>query len=275
MKNKIDNIVIVRGGGDLATGVIHKLHKSKINVLILETEKPTAIRRTVSFCNAVFEGSMEVEGVKCELAKDLDSIYQIFERGNIPLMIDEKCEILEDIKPIALIDAIIAKKNLGTKIDMAPVTIALGPGFEAGKDVLAVIETKRGHDLGRILYSKSAAENTGIPGEIKGHSKDRVIHANETGIINNISQIGDYVKKDQVIATIGDKNVYATIEGVLRGIIHDDMYVKHGLKIADIDPRKEEVENCYKISDKARCIAGGVLEALINISYDKGIKLYK
>lgn len=270
----MDNIVIVRGGGDIATGVIHKLHKSKIKVLILETEKPTAIRRSVSFCNAVFENIMEVEGVKCELANNLEDVEKIFDKGNIPLLIDEDCSLLNKIKPIALIDAIIAKKNLNTKIDMAPITIALGPGFEASKDVLAVIETKRGHDLGRILYSGFAARNTGIPGEIKGYSKERVIHASTCGTIKNISEIGDYVTKGQIIAKIEGEEVLATIDGILRGIIYDGMYVKKGLKIADIDPRKEEIENCYKISDKARCIAGGVLEALMSMSYDKGIKIF-
>ena len=150
----MDNIVIVRGGGDLASGVIHKLHRCNIKVLVLECEHPTAIRRTVSFCNAVFENEMEVEGIKCRLAKNIDEIKRIFEDGDVPLIIDEKCEILDEIKPIALIDAIIAKKNIGTNKNMAPITIALGPGFYAGKDVDAVIETKRGHNYIRRLCSK-------------------------------------------------------------------------------------------------------------------------
>lgn len=164
----MDNIVVVRGGGDLATGVIHKLHRCNIKVVVLECKHPTAIRRTVSFCNAVFENEMVVEGVKCRLASNIEEIYQILEDGDIPLIIDEKCEMLSQIKPVALIDAIIAKKNIGTNIDMAPITIALGPGFEAGKDVHAVIETKRGHNLGRIIYDGFAAKNTGVPGDIKG-----------------------------------------------------------------------------------------------------------
>ena len=271
----MDNIVVVRGAGDLATGVIHKLRRCNIKVVALEVSHPTAIRRTVSFCNAVFEGEMLVEGVKCILAKDVDEVQNILKKGDIPLVVDEKCEVLKSIKPMAVIDAIIAKKNIGTKIDMAPITIALGPGFEAGKDVDAVIETKRGHDLGRVLYSGFAAKNTGIPGNINGYSKERVIHSPVEGIINNISKIGDYVKKGQVITTVDDTNIYATLEGILRGIIYDKSYVKKGLKIADIDPRKEELENCYKISDKARCIAGGVLEALLNMCADKDINLFK
>lgn len=270
----MDNIVVVRGGGDLATGVIHKLHRCNIKVVVLECEHPTAIRRTVSFCNAVFENEMVVEGVKCRLAYNIEEIYQILEDGDIPLIIDEKCKIIKDIKPVAVIDAIIAKKNIGTSIDMAPITIALGPGFEAGKDVHAVIETKRGHNLGRIIYEGFAAKNTGIPGEIKGYSKERVIHSPCEGIINNISEIGDYVEQNQIIATVGNENVYASLSGILRGIIYDKTYVKKGLKIADIDPRKEELQNCYKISDKARCIAGGTLEALLNMCSTKNIKIF-
>ena len=254
----MDNIVIVRGGGDLASGVIHKLHRCNIKVLVLECEHPTAIRRTVSFCNAVFENEMEVEGIKCRLAKNIDEIKRIFEDGDVPLIIDEKCEILDEIKPIALIDAIIAKKNIGTNKNMAPITIALGPGFYAGKDVDAVIETKRGHNLGRIIYEGYAAKNTGIPGDIK-----------------DISHIADYVEKGQIIAKVGSENVYASLSGILRGIIYDKTYVKKGLKIADIDPRKEELQNCYKISDKARCIGGGVLEALLNMCFIKNIKIFQ
>lgn len=271
----MNNIVVVRGGGDLATGVIHKLHRCNIKVVVLECSHPTAIRRTVSFCSAVFEKNMEVEGEKCILANDIDEVYEILENRNIPLIIDENCKIIESIKPVAVIDAIIAKKNLGTKINMAPITIALGPGFEAGKDVHVVIETKRGHNLGRIIYNGFAMKNTGIPGDIEGYSKERVIYAPKEGFINNISKIGDYVIKGQVIATIDKTDVYATIDGVLRGIIYDKTYVKKGLKIADIDPRKEEIQNCYKISDKARCIAGGVLEALINMSFMKNINLFE
>ena len=270
----MDNIVVVRGGGDLATGVIHKLHRCNIKVVVLECEHPTAIRRTVSFCNAVFENEMVVEDVKCRLAYNIEEIYQILEDGDIPLIIDEKCKIIKDIKPVAVIDAIIAKKNIGTSIDMAPITIALGPGFEAGKDVHAVIETKRGHNLGRIIYEGFAAKNTGIPGEIKGYSKERVIHSPCEGIINNISEIGDYVEQNQIIATVGNENVYASLSGILRGIIYDKTYVKKGLKIADIDPREEELQNCYKISDKARCIAGGTLEALLNMCSTKNIKIF-
>ena len=271
----MNNIVIVRGGGDLASGVIHKLHRCNIKVLVLECEHPTAIRRTVSFCNAVFENEMEVEGIKCRLAKNIDEIKRIFEDGDIPLIIDEKCEILDEIKPIALIDAIIAKKNIGTNKNMAPITIALGPGFYAGKDVDAVIETKRGHNLGRIIYEGYAAKNTGIPGDIKGYSKERVIHSPAEGVINNISHIADYVEKGQIIAKVGSENVYASLSGILRGIIYDKTYVKKGLKIADIDPRKEELQNCYKISDKARCIGGGVLEALLNMCFIKNIKIFQ
>lgn len=271
----MENVVLVRGAGDIATGVIHKLHRCNIKVVAVETEFPTAIRRTVSFCNAVFEKTMEVEGVTCRLVETVEEIEKVLAEGDVPLIIDKDLTILDKIKPSAVIDCIIAKKNLGTKIDMAPITIALGPGFEAGKDVAAVIETKRGHDLGRIIYKGFASANTGVPGVIKGYSKERVIHSPAEGTINNINKIGDFVRKGEIIATVDGVEVYATLDGILRGIIYDKSQVTKGLKIADIDPRKEEFENCYKISDKARCVAGGTLEALLEMSCRYKVNVFK
>ncbi len=266
--------VLVRGAGDLATGTIVKLHKSGIRVFAVECEKPSAIRRQAALCEAVYDGSATVEGVICRKITDLNDIERCFERCEVPLLVDEKLECLKKIKPVAVIDAIIAKKNLGTTMDMAFVTIALGPGFVAGEDVHAVIETQRGHNLGRVIYRGSAAPNTGIPGIIAGESVKRVIHSPATGEIKHLVNIGEIVNEGQEIAIINDTPVIATLDGVLRGLIREGYYVTKGMKIADIDPRKEQKENCTTISDKARCIAGGVLEAVIHLSNEQGVKLF-
>ena len=285
-----DKMILVRGGGDLATGVIHKLHQSGYQVLILECDRPSAIRRHVAFCEAVYDGTAEVEGVVCRRITENDIRTQCrkcWVQGEIPLLTDTHGKHIRELEPEAVIDAILAKKNLGTSRDMAPLTVGLGPGFTAGEDVDYVIETMRGHNLGRIIKKGSALPNTGVPGLIAGIGKERVIHSPAAGNMKNICQIADLVEKDQVIAMVGDTPVKATISGVIRGLIRDgyneevdklraaktdgkkwlirDGYpVFEGMKIADIDPRAEQKKNCFTISDKARCIAGGVLEVLLS-----------
>lgn len=261
---KQNNIVVVRGGGDLASGVIHRLYRSGYKVLILESEKPTAIRRMVSFCEAVYDGEAFVEGVLSHRITDLSMCGEVWAAGEIPLMVDEEGRSIQALHPAAVVDGILAKKNLGTTREMASVTIGLGPGFEAGEDVDVVIETMRGHDLGRIIEEGCAFPNTGIPGTVAGVSKERVIHSPAEGVIKAQAKIADLVEKGQVLAHVGGVPVYASVTGVLRGIIRDGYPVKKGMKIADIDPRKEEKQNCYTISDKARCIAGSVLEVLLS-----------
>lgn len=256
-------MVIVRGGGDLATGTICMLHQCGYDVLVLETGQPTAIRRKVSFSEAVYDGSTVVESVVCRRVETETQIAQAWKEGEIPLLIDPAGEWIRKMHPQAVIDAILAKKNLGTSKEMAPLTIALGPGFEAGRDVDYVIETKRGHRLGRVIAHGTAIPNTGVPGLIGGYGAERVIHAPATGEIHTLAQIGELVKKGQRLAEIGETGVYAAFDGVLRGMIRDGFAVTTGLKIADIDPRAQEQENCTTISDKARCIAGGVLQALL------------
>lgn len=263
-----ENLVIVRGGGDLATGTIYKLHQCGYHVIVLETDSPSAIRRHVAFSEAVYQKRMAVEGVEALLAQDVEEALRITKEGKVAILADPKAETLKSIQPAVLVDAILAKKNLGTTKEMAPTTIALGPGFEAGVDVDAVIETMRGHNLGRVLWTGSAYPNTGVPGVIGGFGKERVIHAKIQGILRNQCEIGNIVEKGQMIAWIenGTKKypVKAPIPGVLRGLIRDGFAVTPGFKIADIDPRIGEKENCFTISDKARCIAGGVLEAILS-----------
>lgn len=255
--------IVVRGGGDIASGTIQKLYRSGFKVVVLEVEKPTAIRRNVAFSDAIYNGETEVEGIKAIKVSSIDEIKEAHKNKFIPIIVDENASIIKELKPLAVIDAILAKKNLGTNKEMAPITIALGPGFEAGVDVDVVIETMRGHNLGRLIFSGFAKPNTGVPGEIGGFSKERVIYSEANGKIKNISKIGDIVEKNQVLAYIGDIEVLAPISGLLRGIIKDGTEVSKGLKIGDVDPRLKEVENYTTISDKARNIGGGVLEALL------------
>jgi xanthine dehydrogenase accessory factor len=257
------NVIVVRGGGDLASGVIHRLYRSGYRILVLESKRPSAIRREVSFCDAVYDETSVVEGVVCRRIAKVQECRDVWEAGEIPLLTDEDGSAVSVLKPAAVVDAILAKRNLGTSREMAPLTIALGPGFEAGKDVDFVVETKRGHDLGRIIEEGYAFANTGVPGMVGGVSKERVIHSPAAGMIRNLAQISDSVEKGQILAVVGETPVKATITGVLRGIIREGYEVFEGMKIADIDPRREETKNCYTISDKARCIAGSVLEILL------------
>ena len=271
-----EDIIVVRGGGDIASGTIHKLHRCGFKVVILEIEKPSAIRRTVCFSEAIYEGQSIIEGLVCKKANDLGEVYTILNKKNIPIIIDPLGKLIKELKPFVVIDAILAKKNMGTTKDMAPITIGLGPGFLAGKDVHIVIETMRGHNLGRIIEQGYAMANTGIPAVVNGVGKERVIYSPIIGNISNVKKIGDMVEKGEVIATIiNDKNIIevkASIDGILRGIIRDKSKIKKGLKIADIDPRIEEVENSYTISDKARTIAGSVLEAILYLKENYKIK---
>ena len=264
MKKK--DLIVVRGAGDLATGTIHRLKKAGFRLLVLEAEHPAAIRRQVSLCEAVYEGEATVEGLRAVRIEALAQAEEVWNQNAVPVLVDPKGESIAQARPDVLVDAILAKKNLGTTKDMAPLTIGLGPGFCAGEDVNVVIETKRGHNLGRIIRQGSTYPNTGIPGIIGGYGAERVIHAPAAGRMKNRSKIGDIVEAGQVLAVIegedGSTEVSATIDGLLRGLIRDDYPVTKGFKIADIDPRKEELANCFTISDKARCIAGSVLEVI-------------
>ncbi|MFR5463169.1 MAG: selenium-dependent molybdenum cofactor biosynthesis protein YqeB [Agathobacter rectalis] len=305
-------LIICRGAGDLATGIIHRLHRAGHRVIALETDYPAAIRRQVSFCEAVYDGSAAVEGVTARLVPaladaetdteiysgindtpaahiasekwDSSDIEAVLEAGEVPLLIDPKGESIALLKPDVVVDAIIAKKNLGTTIDMAPLVIGVGPGFTAGQDVHLVIESMRGHNLARIITDGMAQPNTGVPGNIAGFTSERVIHAPAAGYIHDVRKIGDIVQKGDEIARIyPDKESYdnalseyvpvnATITGIIRGLIREGYYFRKGFKIADIDPRESELTNCFTISDKARSIAGSVLEAVS--AFEHGVKIY-
>ena len=253
------DIVVIRGGGDIATGIIQKFCRSGFKLLVLETEKPSAIRRSVALCEAVYTGYAVVEDVSCTRIEALSELETCYEQGTVPILVDPKGLSIMQLKPAAIIDAILAKHNMGTHKDMAPVTIGLGPGFCAGEDVSAVIETKRGHDLGRLILKGFAQPNTGLPGEIGGKSTQRVIHAPITGELRHLRQIGDILEAGESICEISGEAVKAPFKGLLRGLIRDGFQVSRGLKIADIDPRLDVNWCC--ISDKARCLGGAALEA--------------
>ena len=264
---KKSDLIIVRGAGDLATGTIHRLKKSGFHLLVLETDHPAAIRRQVALSEAVYSGSTCVENVEAVWIESVEQMRQVWEEGKVPVLVDPKGESIRLLKPKVVVDAILAKKNLGTTRDMAPLTIALGPGFTAGVDVDLVVETKRGHRLGRIIREGAAIPNTGVPGVIGGYGAERVIHAERAGVFRNVCAIGDIVSAGETIAEIetpdGTRTPVTTrIEGILRGLLRDGYPVTPGFKVADVDPRREELENCFLISDKARCIAGSVLELI-------------
>lgn len=260
-KNILDDIVIVRGGGDLATGVIQKFYRAGIRTLVLETPRPTAIRRTVALCEAVTNGSASVEDMAARLIEKADDCARIWDKGEIPVLVDPDGKSIGVLKPVCVIDAILAKKNLGTTQSLAPIVLALGPGFSAPRDAHAVIETMRGHSLGTLIFSDCALPDTGTPGLIAGRSAERVLCAPCDGVVLNLRTIGDVVNEGDAIFEVGGNIVTAPFCGVLRGLISDGSQVTRGFKTADIDPRLDS--DCHTISDKARCLGGAALEGYL------------
>jgi len=293
--------VIVRGGGDIATGTIWALRRAGYPVLVLESDAPSAIRRTVSLSEAVYEGRASVEDLTVQLAENLDQAQYLLFQDQIALMVDPDGHSIRDIINTeekysewdtglttlegggrhlfltAVVDAILAKKNTGTTKDMAPFVIALGPGFTAGEDCDVVIETMRGHSLARPITQGSALPNTGIPGMIAGHAQDRVLHSPADGILHAGVHIGDLVQEEQTICTVMPQDaseeipVKAPFGGLVRGMIRDGFHVTKGFKIADVDPRQDEHENCFTISDKARAIGGAVVQELTGFAARRAV----
>lgn len=258
-------IVLVRGAGDLATGTIVRLSRSGFLVAALETEKPTAVRRGVALSEAVYEGEAEVEGVSARSVGDARELLEIVAPGLVPVLVDPDCSSLAALRPIALVDAIVAKRSIGTSALMAPIVVALGPGFSAGVDAHAVVETNRGHDLGRVLWKGSAEPDSGVPGLIGGFGAERVLRAEIAGKLRAMRAIGDIVQAGEPVFALegGERRVVVSrIGGIVRGILRDGFPAWVGLKAADVDPRARR-ENCFTVSDKARAIAGGVLEAVL------------
>lgn len=255
-------LVVIKGAGDLATGIAHRLKRSGFDIVMTEIDKPTTVRRTVAFSQAVFDNEVEIEGIKGVKVKDIDEIYNEIKKGNIPVIIDEKASIIKSLKPQVVVDAIIAKRNISTSIYDAPIVIGVGPGFEAKVDCHLVIETKRGHYLGKVIEEGTAIPNTGVPGNIGGYTRERIIRASSDGKIKPIVKIGDFVKKGQTVAYVDGVEILAEIDGIVRGMLQEGIEVFKGMKSGDIDPRCEK-NHCFTISDKARSIGGGVLEAIM------------
>jgi len=254
--------VLVRGGGDLASGVVYRLHRSGMRVLVTELPQPTVIRRAVSFGAAMYEGVVEIEGVVGRRVASLDQALVSLRRGEMPVMADPEGEVIREWRPDVLVDGILAKRNVGTKISDAQTVIGLGPGFGAGVDVHAVIETKRGHFLGRVILEGSAAPDTGIPGAVMGYTAERVLRAPSEGVLRAEMRIGEEVEAGEPVGYVDRSPVVASISGVIRGLLADGLTVSEGMKIGDIDPRGVR-EHCFTISDKALAIGGGVLEAIL------------
>ena len=258
-------VVLIRGGGDIGSGIAWRLHQCGFRVVITEIPQPLAVRRKVSFCEAVYDGNAVIERVKAALVNSVEKVRSAWDRGEIPIMVDPECKTRSILKPQVLVDAVLAKRNLGTAIHDAPLVIAVGPGFEAGKDCRFVVETNRGHHLGRLLISGSAEPNTGIPGPVMGITEDRVLRAPASGVWNRDLDIGSFVKTGDRIGNVEGITVEATIAGVIRGLIREGVMVHEGMKIGDIDPRGRP-EYCTTISEKALAIAGGVLEGILRFT---------
>lgn len=273
MKNdQVQPRVIVRGAGDLATAILQKLHRSGFSVLALETPHPLAIRRTVALCEAVYTGSMTVEDITAERVSSLSEVERMHEKGHIPILVDPEGESIGLWKPFAVVDATVSKRNIGMRRDLAPCTISIGPGCEAGRDVDIVIETQRGHHLGRLIFSGCAEPNTGIPGIIGGKGAERVYHTPCAGIFSSDREIGDILREGEVFAEVDGVPIEAKISGCLRGLLRPGTHVRAGWKCADIDPRGE-IAYAATISEKGRAIAGGVLEAImIELSKKKNVE---
>jgi len=260
-----DCVVVLKGAGEMASASAWRIYMSNIRrILMLETHSPLAVRREVSYCEAVHDGSKTVEGVEAIRIDSDTEVREAWAKGKIAVVVDPEWKRINRMQPDVVIDAILAKKNLGTHIMEAPLVIGLGPGFIAGQDVHYVIETHRGHQLGRLVTSGSAAPNTGIPGPIGGYAEERVLRAPCDGQFNAECSIGDSVRIGDRVGTVAAEEVIAKIDGVLRGLIRSASRVDRGLKIGDIDPRGHG-DYCYTISDKARAISGSVLEAILRV----------
>ena len=260
--NKKKQLVIVKGAGDLASGIAYRLYKCGLEVIMTELKEPLVVRRTVSFAAAVYEGTATIEGVSACLADTVEQAVEFLKKGVIPVIIDPQADVVRFLRPAVVVDARMAKRNLGTTINDASMVIGIGPGFTTGIDAHVVVETCRGHNLGRAIYNGCATPNTGVPGAIDGHTWNRLLRAPVSGVVTPVCSIGDMVNQGDVVAFVEKFPVQAAITGVVRGMIKEGIWVTIGTKIGDIDPRQEA--ECNTISDKSLAIGGGVLEAVFH-----------
>ena len=256
--------IVIKGAGEMASGVAHRLYMAGMrNILMTEIPEPLSVRRMVSFCEAIFEGNMEVEGVRAECIQHVEDVRSAWKKHNIAVLVDPQWQSVGVLKPHVVVDATMVKRNLGTRKDEAPLVIGVGPGFTTGDDVHIVVESNRGHDLGRTIYEGAAEPYTGIPGQMMAYTKERVLRAPVAGRVKHVRVLGDSVKTGDLILTVDNTPLLAPIDGILRGLIREISVVKDE-KVGDIDPRGK-VEYCHTISDKARAIGGGVLEAIMHV----------
>lgn len=254
--------VLIWGGGDLASGVALRLHRTKIRVLVVEISQPLAVRRTVSFAQAVYDGLTNIEGVKGQLIDSPQEMRAVWEDGGVPVIVDPDLNLLDKFKPAVLVDARMQKKFAQLSLNMAEMVIGLGPGFTAGKNCHAAIETNRGHFLGRVIWEGSPEADTGVPGKVQAYREERVLHAPTDGVVETKVEIGDSVDKDDLVLSIQGQVVRSPFSGVVRGLIHDGLHVRKGMKVGDVDPRPEAFR-CWYVSEKSLAIGGGVLEAIL------------
>ncbi len=255
-------LALIRGAGDIASGAAMRLWRCGVDVVMTDLERPTAIRRTVAFSDAIVHGETIVEGLRAVRAEDAAQAKKLLREGVIPILADPACRCREELAPDALVDAILAKRNLGTRLSDAPIVVGVGPGFTAGEDCHAVVETMRGHTLGRVIYSGSAIANTNIPGLIGGFAGERVLRAPCDGVFTSVHRIGDTVEEGETIGFVDGVPMKCTIGGVLRGVLDDGVRVHAGMKSGDVDPRGR-AEYCTTVSDKALAVGGGVVEAVL------------
>ena len=264
-------LVMIKGAGDIASGIAMRLWRAGINVVMTDLPRPSSIRRTVCFSEAVYRGETMIEEVRARRAENAADALQLLEENILPVIVDPKAESAKELHPEVIVDAILAKENLGTAITDAPGVVGVGPGFTAGVDCHAVVETMRGHTLGRVIWSGGAIPNTGVPGEIGGYTVERVMHSPCGGVFHALRQIGDTVEAGETVATVGGEPLYAKITGTLRGILPEGFEVpREHFKSADVDPRCR-LFHCFTVSDKARAIGGGVLEGLLYFGRRNGV----
>ena len=263
-------LVLIKGAGDLATGTAVRLHRAGFPVVMTDLAQPTAVRRTVAFSQCMYDGVTEVEGITARRAANGEEASAILAAGEIPVLVDPEARILDELPFGAVVDAILAKRNLGTSLTDAPIVLALGPGFTAGVDCHGVVETMRGHDLGRLILEGSAIPNTGVPGDVGGYTKERIIRAPADGPFEPVARIGQKVELGDVVAKVNGVPVAAQLTGIVRGMLPAGIPVTKGMKSGDIDPRCE-VRHCFTVSDKARAIGGGVLEGLLYFGRRTGL----
>ena len=263
-------LVLIKGAGDLATGTAVRLHRAGFPVVMTDIAQPTAVRRTVAFSQCIYDGVTEVEGITARRAANGEEASAILAAGEIPVLVDPEARILDELPFGAVVDAILAKRNLGTSLTDAPIVLALGPGFTAGVDCHGVVETMRGHDLGRLILEGSAIPNTGVPGDVGGYTRERIIRAPADGPFEPVARIGQKVELGDVVAKVNGVPVAAQLTGIVRGVLPAGIPVTKGMKSGDIDPRCE-VRHCFTVSDKARAIGGGVLEGILYFGRRTGL----